>query len=126
LLMGTWYSCLLRVSSCAWQIQRWVLTANHWTEHRVPGGIREQTEGAKGVCNIIGMNNNISPPHLPPEQAGTKPPTKEYTWNNSRLQMHIQQRMALLGINGRRGPWSCEGSMPSVRECHGAEEGVGV
>jgi hypothetical protein len=26
------------------------------------------------------------------------------------------QRMALLGINGRRGPWSCEVSMPLRRQ----------
>jgi hypothetical protein len=29
---------------------------------------------------------------------------------------HIcNRRMALSGINGRRGPWSCEGSMPQYR-----------
>jgi hypothetical protein len=37
----------------------------------------------------------------------------------------MQQRMALLGINGRRGPCSCEGLMPSVGECQGTEVGVG-
>ena len=34
----TWYSCLLRGSARAWQIQRWMLAANHWTENRVPNG----------------------------------------------------------------------------------------
>jgi len=29
--------------------------------------------------------------------------------------------MALLGISGRRGPWFCEGSMPSVGKCQGRE-----
>ena len=29
-----------------------MLTANHWTEHRVPdGGVGEGTEGAEGVCS---------------------------------------------------------------------------
>jgi hypothetical protein len=29
--------------------------------------------------------------------------------------------MALLDINGRRGFWSCESSMPSIGECNGRE-----
>jgi hypothetical protein len=34
----------------AWQIQRWMLSANHWTEHRVPNeGARERTQEAEGV-----------------------------------------------------------------------------
>jgi hypothetical protein len=55
LLTGAWYSYLLRGSVSAWQIQKWVLTAIHWTEHRVPnGGGRERIEGAEGVCSPIG------------------------------------------------------------------------
>jgi hypothetical protein len=55
MLTGAWYSCLLRGSARAWQIQRQMVAANHWTEHRVPNGaVRERTEGAKGVCNPIG------------------------------------------------------------------------
>jgi hypothetical protein len=50
-----------------------------------------------------------------PELPGTKPPTKEYTWRDPQLQPHMQQRMALSIINGRRGPWSCEGLMPQCR-----------
>jgi hypothetical protein len=46
LLTGVWYSCLLRGSGCAWQIQMWMLTAIHWTEPRVPNGeARERTQG---------------------------------------------------------------------------------
>ena len=33
--------------------------------------------------------------------------------------------MDLLGIKGKRGPWSCEGLMPSVGECQHEEAGVG-
>ena len=51
----------------------------------------------------------------PPELPGTKPPTKEYTWRNPWLQLHMQQRMALSDINWRKGPWSSEGSMPQCR-----------
>ena len=39
LLSGAWYSCLLRVSARAWQIQRWMLAVNHWTE---PGGFQRE------------------------------------------------------------------------------------
>jgi hypothetical protein len=52
-------------------------------------------------------NNNINKPAPP----ATKPPTKEYTWRD--------QRMTLLNINGRIGPWSCEGFMPQCREMPG-------
>ena len=51
----TWYSCLLRDSASAWQIQKWMLTANRWTEHRVPNeGARERTQGAEGVWSPLG------------------------------------------------------------------------
>jgi len=55
MLTGAWYSCLLRVSDRAWQIQRQMLTDNHWTENSVPNGrVRESTEVAEGVCNPLG------------------------------------------------------------------------
>ena len=41
-LTGARYSCLLRGSASAWQRQKLMLTANQWTNHRVPnGGARE-------------------------------------------------------------------------------------
>jgi hypothetical protein len=46
---------------------------------------------------------------------GTKPPTKEHTCRVPWLQLHMYQRMALLVINRRSGPWSWEGSMPQCR-----------
>jgi hypothetical protein len=58
LLTGDRYSCLLKGSTIAWQIQRWMLSANHWTEHMVPnGGARERTQGAEGVFSPIGGTN---------------------------------------------------------------------
>jgi hypothetical protein len=54
-----------------------MLTASHWTEHRVTnGGVREKTEGIKGVCNPIGRTI-ISIIQNPPELPGIKPPTKK-------------------------------------------------
>jgi hypothetical protein len=36
-------------------MQEWMLSANHWTEHKVPnGGAIERTEGAKGAYSSIG------------------------------------------------------------------------
>jgi hypothetical protein len=39
-----------------------------------------------------------------PELPGTKPPTKEYTWKDSWLQLHMWQRVVLSGINGNGSP----------------------
>ena len=52
LLTGTWYTCLLRGSAITWQIQRWMLSGNHWTEHRVPiGGVRVPRTRLSGSLN---------------------------------------------------------------------------
>ena len=49
LLTGAWYGCLLRGSVSAWLIQKWMLTAIHWTEHRILNeGARENAQEAKG------------------------------------------------------------------------------
>ena len=63
-------------------------------------------------------NNNINQSDTP-ELPGTKPPTKEYTERDLWLQPHMYQRMVLLGINGRKGPCSCEGPMPQCRGMSG-------
>jgi hypothetical protein len=55
LLTGALYVYLLRGSARAGQIQRWMLTAIHWTECRSPGGgIREGTEGTEEVFSPMG------------------------------------------------------------------------
>jgi hypothetical protein len=63
-----------------------MVIANHWTEYRVSNGeVRERTEGAEGVYNLIGRTKiSTNQPPTPtythtPELPGTKPPTKEYT-----------------------------------------------
>jgi hypothetical protein len=36
-------------------IQKWMLTANYWTKHRVINrGVRKRTKGDEGVCNRTG------------------------------------------------------------------------
>jgi hypothetical protein len=60
---GALYDCLLRGYVRAWQIQRWMLAANHWTEHRLPKrGVRERTEGAKWSGLQPHRNNNNNEP----------------------------------------------------------------
>jgi hypothetical protein len=56
-----------------------------------------------------------------------------HTWRDSWLQLHMYQKMASSVINGRRGLWSCEGSMLQCRGMPGpgkrsgwvAEQGEG-
>jgi hypothetical protein len=77
LMTEAWYSCLLRGSFRAWQIQRRMLAANHWTEHGVPnGGVRGRTEGAEGVCNPIGRTTiltNQTPPSQSSQELNHQP-----------------------------------------------------
>jgi hypothetical protein len=65
MLKGAWYGRLLRGPARALQIQRRMLTANHWTECGVPNrGVRERTEGVEGDCNSTGrttISTNQSP-----------------------------------------------------------------
>ena len=125
LLTRPWYSCLLRGSAIAWQIQKWILTAIHWMEHRVSSeGAREKTQGAKGVCSLI--------------EGGT-------IWTNQYLQSSLglneQLKKTHCGNHGSRciccrGWPSCssmEGEVlglakslcPCIGECQGQEVGVG-
>jgi hypothetical protein len=54
-ILGTWYSCLLKSSASAWQLQKWMLTVIHWIEHKVPNeGARERAQEAEGVYSPIG------------------------------------------------------------------------
>ena len=55
LLTGVWHSCPLRSSARAGPIQMRMYTAEHWNEHRDPNWeVRARTEGAEGICNLIG------------------------------------------------------------------------
>ena len=66
----------------------WLL-ANHWSDRKVINeGARERSQGAEGAFSSIGRNNNTNQ-LVPPELPGTKPPTKEYTWRDPWLQLHM-------------------------------------
>ena len=71
------------------------------------------------------LYSNINQPD-PQNLPGTKPPTKEYTWRDPWLQLHMQQRISLSGINERRVPWLCEGSVPQCRKMSGQGNWKGV
>ena len=98
-----------------------LLTANQWTEHRVPDGgkpkqLKERQPNRR--------NNNMNHP-VPTELPRTKPPTKEYTWRDTWLQPHMYQRMALAGINGGEALSPVKAQCPSVGKHCGREAGVG-
>jgi hypothetical protein len=62
-----------------------MLAANSQPEHGKPsGGVRARTEGAEGVCNLIGRTR-ISINQTPSELPRNKQLTKEYTWRDQWL-----------------------------------------
>jgi hypothetical protein len=84
-------------------MQRQMLEANHWTEHRVlNGGVIERTEGAEGVCNPIGRTT-ISTNQIP----------------QSSQRVHMEGPMTLATYVAEDGlvrhQWDFEGSMPQWR-----------
>jgi len=115
LLIGTCYCCLLRGSARAWQIQRRMFTANHWTEHGVTNGeVRQRTEGGKEVCNTTGRT--ISNKQTPESSQGL----------NTNQRVHMEWPMALATYVAE---WPYLASMggtwcPSLGECQGREAGV--
>ena len=113
------YTAVSWGSARAWHLQRWMLAANHWTDHGVPsGGVRERTEG---ICNPIGRTT--------------------ISTNQSSQGLNHKPRSTLRGTHGssnifRRG-WSCQASMgeealgsveawcPNVGKWEGREAEVG-
>jgi hypothetical protein len=85
-----------------------MLIANHWTERRVPSG----GSLGKGLEELRGFVAPWGEQHC---QLARPPPTNEYTWRYSWLWSCMWQRMTLLDISGRSGPWSCWGLMPQCR-----------
>jgi hypothetical protein len=66
-----------------------MLSANHWTEHRVPNGGVKVLEKMNNGFATNRKNNNNNQLDTPPELPGIKPPTKDYTWRNPWLQLHM-------------------------------------
>jgi hypothetical protein len=123
MLTGAWYICLLRGSSIAWQIQRQVLTANHWTEHGdLNGEVRTRTEG---VFNSIGRTT-VSTNQTPQSYQGLNHQPK-----SAHGGIHVSSCICDRGWSyltsmegGAIGPvkvWS-----PSVGECLVREVRIGV
>jgi hypothetical protein len=88
LLTGAWYSCLLRGSASAWQIQKWMLTIIHWMEHKVPNEGVEKYPGSWREQNPQRRNINMNLP-LSSELLGTISPIKENTWWNLWLYLYL-------------------------------------
>jgi hypothetical protein len=72
-------------------------------------------EGSEVFFNPIGEQLSTNQPPVRPELPGSKPPTKDYTWNSPWLQLCMLQRIALSGINGRRSLWPYGGSLIQCR-----------
>jgi hypothetical protein len=110
LLTGTWYTYTLRGSASIWPIQVWILKTNHWTEHGDPyGRVRGRTEGAEGD-NPIGRTSILAN-CTTQSSHGLKLQPKS-THGGTHGFSYMRQRMALSGINERRGLWPCGGWMP--------------
>ena len=88
-----------------------MLGVNHQTELREHGGEAARRTGG-GLQPHWKNNTDWLDYPVPPE---SRPPTKEWTWRNPWLQIHMLQRMALSDSNGRGGPWSLRGLMPQCR-----------
>jgi hypothetical protein len=117
LLTDAWYSCLLRGSASAWQIQRWMLSAKHWTEHRVPNG------GAR-VCSPIG-GTTIWTNQYPQCSQGSNHQPKS-THGGTHGSSHICSRGWPCGTSmGGEALGPMKAQCPSVGECQDREVGSG-
>ena len=91
---------------------------NQFATHADFNRVRGKTTEAEWVCSPTGRTT------ISTNQ--TKPPIKEYTWRESWLQLHMQQRMALSGINSWHSPCSFEGLMPQCRGMLGQQGWSGL
>jgi hypothetical protein len=106
------------------QIQRQMLTANHWTESKVPnGGVGEGTEGAGEVC---------SPKWAARVSTGKSPgaprdwSTNQSTNGRTHCSSHICVRGWTFWTSVGGAVLGPEGvPCPTVEECQGGKAGVG-
>jgi hypothetical protein len=75
----------------------------------------------RGITQPNGGSNSVNRPD-PLLLWGTEPPTKEYTQRDPWRLPHMWQRMALLAICKRKGPWAWGCLMPQYRGMPGQEE----
>jgi hypothetical protein len=71
-----------------------------------------------------GGSTSVNRPE-PPDLPRTGPPTKEYTWRDPCLLLHMSQRMALLDLVGGATFWPDGVQYPSVGEFQGRKVEVG-
>jgi hypothetical protein len=66
-----------------------MLSAKYQTKQGNPNGeVGGRTEGAEGVCNTV-RGTTISTNQTTPDLPVVKPPTKEYSWRDPWLQLHM-------------------------------------
>jgi hypothetical protein len=108
-LWGYWIlrTQLYQAPASAWQIQKWMLRANQWTEHRVPnGGAGERPQGPEWVCSCPIGETTIW--------------TYHYPLGSQRINHHPKCTHGSIHICSRG--WPCRTSMEgevlgSVKEC---------
>jgi len=114
MMTGASYSCLLGGSSRALQMQRQMLTANHWTKNGFPnGGVRERTLYWR-VWNPIGRTT-ISSNQTPQSSQGLNHQPKSIHGRTHASSHICSIGWAVSGINGKRGLWSYKGSRMPVQ-----------
>jgi hypothetical protein len=88
-----------------------MLTVSYWMDQRAPnGGARENTQGAKGICNPMG-GTTIGTTQYPPEFVS--------------LAAYVSED-DLVGHQWKERPIGCANFIClSTRECQGQEVGVG-
>jgi hypothetical protein len=116
LLTGAWYSCFLRGSASAWQIQRWMLTASHWTEYKVPN------RGA--ACSPIGGTTIWTNQYHQSSQGVNHQPKSTHGGTHGSSHICSRRWACWISVEGNAlGPEKDQ--CPSVGECRDREAGVG-
>ena len=113
-------------SAIVWQIQRWMLTANYWTEHCVPNvGDGERTEGAEGLCNHIGRKT-ISTNQTPQSSQGLNHQQKSTDGGTRGSCCICSSGWPCLASMGEEALGPVKAQFPSIWECLKSEVGVGA
>jgi hypothetical protein len=94
-----------------------MLEGKHQTECGDPNGVvRGRTEGTEGVCKPIGKTTISTNQTSQSSQGLNHQPKSTHGAGDLWLQLHMWQRIDLMGISRRKGPCSYEGLMPQNRE----------
>jgi hypothetical protein len=103
-----------------------MLSANHWTEHKVPlphGGARERTEGAEEVFNSIGGTKVSINQTLQSSQGLNHQPKSTHGGTHGSSCICSKGWLCWTSVGGEAlGPVKAQ--CPSVGECQDREAGV--